>query len=106
MLLYVIYLARSNNMKIIYFLFFIFYSANSFSHDCILKGTSAEEITIYNSCKANQSVQKPLHSDLNKSLYKVQIKKLAKENQNLRNQLLDVKVRLNTLMSIINSYIN
>ena len=93
-------------MKIVYFLFFIFYSANSYSHYCILKGTSAEEITIYNSCKANQSIQKPAHSDLNKSLHKVQIKKLVKENQNLRNQLLDVKIRLNAVIGIINSYID
>ena len=60
-------------MKIIYFLFFIFYSPNILGHADILNGTSAKEITIYNSCKADLSIRKPINNDLNKSLYKVQV---------------------------------
>ena len=35
-----------------------------------------------------------------------QREKKIKENKNLRNQLLDIKIRLNAFMGIINSYID
>ena len=97
-------------MKIFYFLFFILISSNGFTHECILKGISAEEITIYNSCKADLRLN-PKKGDninsnaLNKSLLKVKIQKLKNENVKLKNQLLDLKFRLNSIMSSINSYI-
>ena len=34
-------------MKIFYFLIFIFIYSQSHAHECVLKGTSAKEITIY-----------------------------------------------------------
>ena len=98
-------------MKIFYFLFFFFISSTSFAHECILKGTSALEITIYNSCKADlrlnpKRIDNSNSNDLNKTLFKIKIKKLRDENKKLKNQLLDLKLRLNSIMISINSYIN
>ena len=93
-------------MKIFYFLFFIFISYQSLAHECVLKGTSAKDITIYNTCKADARQNKPKNEDLNNSLLKVKIKKLKEENKNLKNQLLDFKIRLNSLLKRVNSYIN
>jgi len=98
-------------MKIFYFLFFFLISSTSFAHECILKGTSAKEITIYNSCKADlrlnpKRIDNSNSNDLNKSLFKVKIQKLKDKNKKLKNQLLDLKLRLNSIMISINSYIN
>ena len=93
-------------MKIFYFLFFILISSKSFTHECVLQGTSAKDITIYNSCKADQTKNKPANKDLNNMLLKEKIKKLRKENKNLKNQLLDLKIRLNSILDRVNSYIN
>ena len=60
-------------MKIFYFLFFILISNASMSHECVLQGTSAKEITIYNSCKADKSKNKPSNKDLNNMLLKNKI---------------------------------
>ena len=54
-------------MKIFYFLFFILVSNASMSHECVLQGTSAKEITIYNSCKADKSKNKPVIIDFGMS---------------------------------------
>ena len=91
-------------MKIFYFLFFILVSNASMSHECVLKGTSAKEITIYNSCKADKSNNKSSNKDLNNMLLKNKIKTLKKENNNLKNQLLDLKIRLGNILNRINSY--
>ncbi len=93
-------------MKIFYFLILIFISFQSLAHQCVLKGTSAKDITIYNTCKADAKQNKPKNVDLNNSLLKVKIKKLKEENKNLKNQLLDFKIRLNSLLKRVNSYIN
>jgi len=98
-------------MKIFYFLFFFLISSTGFAHECILKGTSAKEITIYNACKADlrlnpKSIDNSNSNDLNKSLFKVKIQKLKDENKKLKNQLLDLKLRLRSIMISINSYIN
>jgi len=93
-------------MKIFYFLFFIFIFSQSFAHECVLKGTSAKDITIYNTCKADAKNKKPINNDLNNTLLKAKIKKLKNENNNLKNQLLDIKIRLNSLLARVNSYIN
>ena len=93
-------------MKIFYFLFFIFISFKSLAHECVLKGTSANDITIYNACKADARQNKPKNDDLNNSLLKVKIKKLKEENKKLKNQLFDLKIRLNSLLERVNSYIN
>ena len=91
-------------MKFFYFLILILISSNSLAHECILNGTSAKEITIYNSCKArSQSVQKTYYiiRFKQKLITKFKSKNLQRSKSiTLRNQLLDVKIRLNTLMSI------
>ena len=76
------------------------------AHECVLQGTSAKEITIYNSCKADQTKNKPVNKDLNKMLLQEKIKILKNENKNLKNQLLDIKIRINSILNRVNSYIN
>ena len=93
-------------MKIFYVLFFILLSSPSMSHECVLQGTSAKEITIYNSCKADKSNNKSSNKDLNNMLLKNKIKTLKKENNNLKNQLLDLKIRLDNILNRINSYVD
>ena len=93
-------------MKIFYVLFFILVSSPSMSHECVLQGTSAKEITIYNSCKADKSKNKSSNKDLNNMLLKKQLKKLKIENNNLKNKLLDLKIRLGNILNRINSYID
>ena len=92
-------------MKIIFISFFILISSQISAHECILQGTSAEEITIYNACKADLKKRAP-STDLNNSLLKVKIKELKSENKNLKNQLLDLKIRLNSLLQRVDSYLN
>ena len=91
-------------MKIIILSFFILFSPQILAHECVLKGTSAEEITIYNTCKADQKYQAP-SKNLNNSL-KLKNKELKNENKNLKNQLLDLKIRLNSLLQRVDSYLN
>jgi hypothetical protein len=93
-------------MKFFYFLILILISSNSLAHECILNGTSAKEITIYNSCKADLSIRKPINNDLNDSLLKAKIKKLKDQNNNLKNQFLDLKIRLNVILNRVNSYLD
>ena len=92
-------------MKIIFISFFILISSQISAHECILQGTSAEEITIYNTCKADKKNQAP-SKNLNNSLLKLKIKELKNENKNLKNQLLDLKIRLNSLLQRVDSYLN
>ena len=92
-------------MKIVFLSFFILISSQISAHECILKGTSAKEITIYNACKADLKKQAP-SADLNNSLLKIKIKELKSENKNLKNQLLDLKIRLNSLLQRVDSYLN
>ncbi len=92
-------------MKIIILSFFILFSPQIFAHECVLKGTSAEEITIYNTCKADEKNQAP-RKNLNNSLLKLKIQELKNENKNLKNQLLDLKIRLNSLLQRVDSYLN
>ena len=92
-------------MKIIFISFFIFISSQISAHECILQGTSAEEITIYNACKADLKKRGPI-KDLNNSLLKVKIKELISENKNLKNQLLDLKIRINSLLQRVDTYLN
>ena len=92
-------------MKIIFISFFILISSQISAHECILQGTSAKEITIYNTCKADQKNQAP-SKNLNNSLLKLKIKELKNENKNLKNQLLDLKIRLNSILQRVDSYLN
>ena len=92
-------------MKIIFISFFILISSQISAHECILQGTSAKEITIYNTCKADEKNQAP-SKNLNNSLLKLKIKELKSENKNLKNQLLDLKIRLNSLLQRVDSYLN
>ena len=77
--------------------------SNVKAHDCILKGTSAEEITIYNTCLASSKQNKSKNS-VTKGMMKMKIQNLKNENLSLKNKLLDVKIRFNNLKSIIDSY--
>ncbi len=92
-------------MKIIFISFFILISFQISAHECILQGTSAKEVTIYNACKADLKKRAP-SSDLNNSLLKAKIKELKSENKNLKNQLLDLKIRLNSLLQRVDAYLN
>ena len=92
-------------MKIVFISFFILISSQISAHECILQGTSAKEITIYNACKADLKKRAP-STDLNNSLLKVKIKELKSENKNLKNQLLDLKIRLNSILQRVDSYLN
>ena len=92
-------------MKIIFISLFILITSQISAHECILQGTSAKEITIYNACKADLK-KRATSTDLNNSLLKVKIKELKSENKNLKNQLLDLKIRLNSLLQRLDSYLN
>ena len=85
--------------------FLILINANVKAHECVLSGTSAKEITIYNTCLA-QNTKKGSKSSLTESMLKVKIKKLKKENLSLKKKLLDLKIRFNNLNSILELYIN
>ena len=85
--------------------FLILINVNVKAHECVLSGTSAKEITIYNSCLA-QSPKKETKTSLTESMLKVKVKKLQKENLSLKKKLLDLKIRFNNLNSIFELYIN
>ncbi len=93
-------------MKIIIYSFslLIFFYTNANAHECILSGTSAKEITIYNTCLSNTK-QKKGQKLVTMSMLKVKVEKLKKENSLLKKNILDIKVRLNNLLSILDLYI-
>ena len=84
-------------------LFLILFSFNVKAHDCILMGTSAEEITIYNTCLVHSKQKEPKISVTN-SMMKIKLQKLKNENLSLKNKLLDIRLRFDNLRSIIDSY--
>ena len=92
-------------MKIlIYYLsFLIFFSNNVKAHECVLSGTSAKEITIYNTCLTQQNKNNNL---VTISMLKVKIDKLEKENLLLKEKLLEIKTRFDNISSIIDAYTN
>ena len=92
-------------MKIFYFLFLIIFSLKAYAHECVLQGTSAQDITIYNACKSDLKKNTNPHKDLNNAFLKNKIKELKEENKLLKNQLLDVKVRLKSIINNIQSYV-
>ena len=92
-------------MKIFYFLFLIIFSLKAYAHECVLQGTSAKDITIYNACKSDLKKNTNPHKDLNNAFLKNKIKELKEENKLLKNQLLDVKVRLKSIINNIQSYV-
>ena len=92
-------------MKIFYFLFLIIFSLKAYAHECVLQGTSAKDITIYNACKSDLKKNTNPHKDLNNAFLKNKIKELKEENKLLKNQLLDVKVRLKSIIKNIKSYV-
>ena len=85
--------------------FLILITVNVKAHECVLSGTSAKEITIYNTC-LTQSKKKETKTSLTESMLKVKIKKLKKENLSIKKKLLDLKIRFNKLNSILDLYIN
>ena len=88
-------------MKIFYFLFLIIFSFKANAHECLLQGTSAKDITIYNACKSDLKKNDQSNKALNNALMKNKIKKLQEENKMFKNQLLEIKLRLNTLIKNI-----
>ena len=92
-------------MKIFYFLFLIIFSFKAYAHECVLQGTSAKDITIYNACKSDLKKNDHSNKALNNALIKNKIKKLKEENKLLKNQLLDIKVRLKSIINNIQSYV-
>ena len=93
-------------MKIFYFLFLIIFSFKTYAHECVLQGTSAKDITIYNACKSDLKKTDHSNKSLNNALMKNKIKKLREENKMLKNQLLEIKLRLNKLIKNIETYDN
>ncbi len=73
------------------------------AHECILTGTTAKEITIYNTCLANKTSKKSNQSVTN-SVLKSKIEKLKNENLSLKNKLLDLKIRFDSFKSILDIY--
>ena len=92
-------------MKFFYFLFLIIFSFKAYAHECVLQGTSAKDITIYNACKSDLKKNDHSNKALNNALMKNKIKKLKEENKLLKNQLLDIKVRLKSIINNIQSYV-
>ena len=92
-------------MKIFYFLFLIIFSFKAYAHECVLQGTSAKDITIYNACKSDLKKNDHSNKALNNALMKNKIKKLKEENKLLKNQLLEIKVRLKSIINNIQSYV-
>ena len=92
-------------MKIFYFLFLIIFSFKAYAHECVLQGTSAKDITIYNACKSDLKKNTNPHKGLNNAFLKNKIKELKEENKLLKNQLLDIKVRLKSIINNIQSYV-
>lgn len=92
-------------MKIFYFLFLIIFSFKAYAHECVLQGTSAKDITIYNACKSDLKKDDHSNKALNNALMKNKIKKLKEENKLLKNQLLEIKVRLKSIINNIQSYV-
>ena len=93
-------------MKIFYFLFLISFSFQVYAHECVLQGTSAKDITIYNACKSDLKKNDHINKGLNDTLTKNKVKKLKEENKMLKNQLLEIKLRLNKLIKNIETYDN
>ena len=75
------------------------------AHQCILSGTTAKEITIYNTCLAN-SKKETNNSSLNESILKVKLEKLKKENMDLKNKLLKLKIKFDNFKFILDSYVS
>tara|TARA_B100000965_G_C19495922_1_gene715221 strand:+ start:833 stop:1123 length:291 start_codon:yes stop_codon:yes gene_type:complete len=84
--------------------FLILFTVNVKAHECVLSGTTAKEITIYNTC-LSQDKKKENKISLTESMMKVKINKLKKENLFLKNKMLDLKIRFNKLNSILDLYL-
>ena len=86
--------------------FIIIFSFKAYTHECVLQGTSAKDITIYNACKSDLKKNDHSNKALNNALMKNKIKKLKEENKMLKNQLLEIRLRLNSLIKNIQIYDN
>ena len=91
-------------LLIYYLSFLIFFTANVKAHECILSGTTAKEITIYNTCLTN-SKKSENNNLVTVSMLKVKNEKLKKENASLRKKLLEIKIRFDNLSVILDSYV-
>ena len=73
-------------------------SQNAMAHKCVLNGSSATEITIYNSCKNDLASSLAGHNNI-KDLDR--IKELEKENEHLKGKILVLKRYLLDLLRFI-----
>ena len=89
---------------IYYLLFLLFFITNVKAHECILSGTTAKEITIYNTCLTNSKKSKN-NKLVTVSMLKFKNEQLKKENALLRKKLLEIKVRFDNISVILNSYV-
>ena len=83
-------------LLIYYSSFLIFFTANVKAHECILTGTTAKEITIYNTCLTNSKKIKK-NKSVTVSMLKVKNENLKKENASLRKKLLEIKIRFDNI---------
>ena len=93
-------------MKQLFIIFLLLINNEVNAHECVLKGTTAEEITIYNTCLAHSKNRKLEKNSLTESMLKLKLEKLRKQNLNLKNKLLDLKIRFDSLKSLIDKYVN
>ncbi len=83
-------------MKILITLFFIFFIfSHSFSHECILKGSTPFDIQSYNTCKNDLKIETSTESK------DVLISDLKKENKLLKNKLIFLKNKLREIITNI-----
>ena len=91
-------------LLIYYFSFLIFFTANVKAHECMLSGTTAKEITIYNTCLTNSKKSKN-NKLVTVSMLKFKNEQLKKENALLKKKLLEIKVRFDNISVILDAYV-
>ena len=82
------------------FLFITLKSNSIFSHECILKDTTPQEITIYNACLSQKSSKHNLDAKKVQEMEQ-KIKKLENENLLLKNKLLVFKKKIYNFLNSI-----
>ena len=74
------------------------FSQTAMAHKCVLAGSNAAEITIYNSCKNDLASGLAGHNDTKKENY---IRELELENEKLKYKILSLKQYLFDLLRLI-----
>ena len=73
-------------------------SQNAMAHKCVLTGSNAAEIIIYNSCKNDLATGASGHSN---TIASERIKELEQENEQLEDKILALKRYLTDLLRFI-----